>query len=138
MDVVVGESESGSSAQTPVGPRAASLGTFLRRRVTGLAIAGCLVWLWLIPALALAGEVRLKNGLVLRGTPVKVETLYTGPKKPKPNTEIVAQPILMVSQPVRRYFLPRFQAEEVALDADLGREERNTLKHERRSGSNRE
>jgi pimeloyl-ACP methyl ester carboxylesterase len=139
MDVVVGESGSGSPGgrfpDPPATPRSSQLP--LRAR-TGLRRFLPLILLALVARSVAAGEVKLKNGLVLRGTPVKVETLYTGPKKPKPSTEIVAQPILMVSQPVRRYFLPRFQAEEVALDADLGREERYTLKHERRSGSNRE
>ncbi|HBH52981.1 MAG TPA: hypothetical protein DDY91_13930 [Planctomycetaceae bacterium] len=130
MRIVVGESASGRS---PIWSQV------VRKARRGTGVWGWLLGASLLAALpALGGEVKLKNGLILRGTPVKVETLYTGPKKPKPNTEIVAQPILMVSQPVRRYFLSRNQAEEVALDADLGRDERYTLKHERRTGASRE
>ena len=85
-----------------------------------------------------AGEVQLKNGLVLRGVPVKVETLYTGSRKPKNYSETIGHPILMISTPIKRYFVPRSQQTETLLDVDMSRSEVFALKQPKQSGASRE
>jgi len=85
-----------------------------------------------------AGEVQLKNGLLLQGAPVKVETLYTGSRKPKNFSETVGHPILMVSSPIKRYFVPRFQQSETRLDVDMSRSEVFLLRQPKQSGASRE
>jgi predicted esterase len=110
------------------------------RRITVIAarqtlMAGCLL---AATCTLRAGEVKLKNGLVLRGTPIPVETLYTGPRKPRRNEEIKSYPILMVSSPVRRYFVPARQRAAVDDGVDLGRNEVFRLKVAKMSGGSRE
>lgn len=67
-------------------------------------------------------EVKLKNGVILRGTAGDIETLNIQPKK-KPDLPVPYYPITMVSSPLKRYFVPRTQREAVTPGADLARHE---------------
>ncbi|MFM8223808.1 MAG: hypothetical protein ACKOJF_33320, partial [Planctomycetaceae bacterium] len=137
-----------SSRRTPVvpgaGERPAHLATVSRGAWGCLPSTRSLLSLVLVltqlltGASLLGGEVQLKNGLVLRGVPVKVETLYTGSRKPKNYSETIGHPILMISTPIKRYFVPRSQQTETLLDVDMSRSEVFALKQPRQSGASRE
>ncbi len=86
--------------------RLGALGAWL-----GLAVAVC------TGAGATAGEVKLKSGMVLRGTPSEVESLLVGPRK-LDSGPITIYPILMISTPLKRYFVPR-RPNEQAINRDV-------------------
>lgn len=67
-----------------------------------------------------AGEVRLKNGMTLRGTATPLETLVVGPKKPN-SGPIPIYPMILVSTTLKRYFVPIRQVESENKDVDLSR-----------------
>ncbi|HEY3966624.1 MAG TPA: hypothetical protein VGM05_18830 [Planctomycetaceae bacterium] len=70
-----------------------------------------------------AGEIRLKNGTVLRGQSIeKLESLNIGPKKPKEGP-VPYYPIYVVTTPLKRYFVPRTQEETINPEAELGKPE---------------
>src|ERR1051326_299134 len=60
---------------------------------------------------ATAADVTLKSGMVLRGTPSDVETLLIGPRKADLGP-ITIYPIVMVSSPLKRYFIPKRQNDD--------------------------
>src|SRR5262245_2781604 len=93
----------------------------------GLAISGGL------PRFGLAGEVVLKNGMILRGIPRDVETLVIGQNNPD-RGPIPIFPILMVYSPLKRYLIPTRQRESVNKDADLS-DSGFTLPQQKRPGS---
>jgi len=100
-----------------------------------------LAWLVAIPVAlgalaAIAAEIRLKNGMTLRGTATDIETLMIGAKKPKPGP-VPNYPITMVSTPLVRYFVPFRQREVVNRDVELSRHEGFKLSQQKRSGGTR-
>lgn len=97
-------------------------------------LATAVLSLFVLGSPAPAQEIRLKNGLVLKGTPQRVQTMYTGDRKPKNYDEIVGYPIQSVTTPVKRYFVPYFQVDEESRDADLSRHEVFRFKHQKQSG----
>jgi predicted esterase len=83
-----------------------------------------------------AGEVKLKNGMVLHGTPSDIESLLVGSHKAD-RGPITIYPILMVSSPLKRYFIPTRQKETVNKDVDLSRSEGFKLPQHKRPGGGR-
>lgn len=68
-----------------------------------------------------ASEITLKNGTVLKGPSIeKLESLNIGPKKGKEGP-VPNYPIYLVTSPLKRFFVPRTQAEIVNPEADLGK-----------------
>ncbi len=80
----------------------------------------------------LAGEVRLKNGLVIEGKPVPLQNLGTQPKPVSSPT--IVYPILMIETGVARYFVPTRQVVEINRDIELQRLETFTLPQKRTGG----
>lgn len=78
------------------------------------------VGLGLLTATALAGEVTLKNERVLHGKVAQVQTLVRGPER-APQGPVPLHPIVMVSDDLRRYFVPERQVARANLDSDLSR-----------------
>ncbi|HLJ11087.1 MAG TPA: hypothetical protein VKU82_07855, partial [Planctomycetaceae bacterium] len=85
---------------------------------------------------ASAGEVTLKNGMVLRGIPTDIESLIVGPRKPNTGP-VPIYPIVMVSSPLKRYFIPTRQKEVVNRDVDLGKYEAFKILQTKLKGSGR-
>ena len=94
------------------------------RRYFALALVLSLAEAW--PAhsgrVASAGEIRLKNGTALRGVSTPLESLIVGPKKPN-GGPVPIYPMIMVSTPLKRYFVPFRQVEAENKDVDLSRHE---------------
>src|SRR5258708_13513057 len=65
-----------------------------------------------------AGEVKLKSGMVLHGTPTDIESLLVGAHKAD-RGPITIYPIVMVSSPLKRYFIPTRQKEAVNKNVHL-------------------
>jgi pimeloyl-ACP methyl ester carboxylesterase len=86
--------------------------------------------------LAGAGEVKLKSGMVLHGTPSDIESLLVGAHKAD-RGPITIYPIVMVSSPLKRYFIPTRQKETVNKDVDLSRNEGFKLPQHKRPGGGR-
>src|SRR5947207_13418005 len=85
---------------------------------------------------ASAGEVKLKSGMVLHGTPSDIESLLVGSHKAD-RGPITIYPIVMVSSPLKRYFIPTRQKEAVNKDVDLSRNEGFKLPQHKRPGGGR-
>ena len=83
-----------------------------------------------------AGEVKLKNGMVLHGTPSDIESLLVGPHKAD-RGPITIYPIVMVSTPLKRYFVPTRQKETVNRDVDLSQNEGFKIPQHKRPGGGR-
>jgi pimeloyl-ACP methyl ester carboxylesterase len=83
-----------------------------------------------------AGEVKLKNGMVLHGTPSDIESLLVGPHKAD-RGPITLYPIVMVSTPLKRYFVPTRQKETVNREVDLSQNEGFKLPQHKRPGGGR-
>ena len=67
----------------------------------------------------LAGEVLLKNGTLIQGKPVPIQSLSLAGKRSA--GEIATYPILLVQTDLQRYFVPARQVSDINKDADLGR-----------------
>lgn len=91
---------------------------------------------WISGALLQGGEVTLKNGMTLPGTPVRIETLVTGPKRPNPLPTTV-YPIVMVSNPLQKYFVPARQVESESKDLDLTKNEIFRIRPVKQAGGSR-
>jgi len=91
----------------------------------------------MLTSMARAGEVRLKNGIVLSGKITEIETLLPPPHKPKKGPTVIT-PILSVTNPLQRYFVPIRQRESISNDVNLSRNETFLLKQAKMSGSSRE
>lgn len=102
------------------------------RRITALALAVCVV----CPRWGSAGEVQLKNGVTLSGSPTEIETLIKGPARPNP-LPTTTYPIWMIANPLQKYFVPRRQVENVNRDIDLSKGESFRLKHKPMQGGSR-
>ena len=87
-----------------------------------------------------AGEVKLKNRMVLRGVPTNLESMIVN----KPNTKkedpeaIKLYPILMIATPLKRYFIPVRQSEEVNKDASFSTHEGFKIPQKGQKGRSRE
>lgn len=105
-----------------------------------LAVLPALLGLALAAAtgdLATAGEVKLKNGMVLRGTPSEVESLLVGPRKVD-SGPITIYPILMISTPLKRYFVPRRPNEQsINRDVDLTAHDAFKIPQQKLSGGSK-
>lgn len=82
-----------------------------------------------------AGEVKLKNGVTLVGTPKAIETLNNGPKK-KDRFPTTIHSVQMVSTPLQRYFVPMQQSAGV-VDVGLSKLEVFKLPQRKESGGTR-
>ncbi|HID22447.1 MAG TPA: hypothetical protein EYP14_08600, partial [Planctomycetaceae bacterium] len=80
-----------------------------------------------------AGEVRLKNGMSISGTPAPIQSLNTVVQRGP--AEIVSYPILMIETGLQRYFVPARQVLEINRDADLSLYETFTLEQRKTSQS---
>lgn len=70
---------------------------------------------------AAAGEIRLKNGTVVRGQKIdKLESLVNPPKK-STEDDITINPIYVVTSPLKSVFVPRTQIDLLNPKAELGR-----------------
>ncbi len=90
-----------------------------RRLVCGM----CLAFAWAALGdgpTARAGEIKLKNGTVLRGLIDKIDSLIVGPKKPKEGP-VPYYPIYMVTTSLKRYFVPRIQEDTLNPEAELSK-----------------
>lgn len=90
------------------------------RRLSTLAAILCAAATALTCLVAAAGEVRLKNGTVLKGRLSALETLIVGPKKPNPGPVSIT-PIMMVDTPLKRYLVPFRQVDSDNQDVDLSK-----------------
>ncbi|MDA0834536.1 MAG: hypothetical protein O2955_07090 [Planctomycetota bacterium] len=70
---------------------------------------------------ASAGHVRLKNSIVIEGTPALINGLNFGPKVIGDNAP--SPHIMMIDNGMQRYLVPRSQVEEINQDAELSRVE---------------
>lgn len=106
------------------------------RSLAALVSAAALGWAFFGGAgrSACAGEVKLKNGLVLRGTLTDIETLLIGPRKPD-RGPVTLYPILMISSPLKRYFIPNRPNENTHnKEVDISRHEGFKLQQDGRPG----
>jgi len=106
------------------------------RSLTALALAMSLTGGIFANAQGFAGaaEVKLKNGMVLRGTLREIETLLVGPRKADPGP-ITIYPILMIYTPLKRYFIPNRPNENTQnKDVDLSPPEGFKLQQDGRPG----
>lgn len=83
-----------------------------------------------------ADEVRLPDGVVLKGMVSQIESLLVGPRKPD-RGPITIYPITMVSTPLKRYFVPARRDNVVNNDVDLSRHEGFKLRQDKRPGGGR-
>lgn len=83
-----------------------------------------------------AGEVQLKNGVIVRGNPTKLESLIVGPKRPDP-LPTKTYPIVMVANPLQRTYMPERQVVQVNKDIDLSKNEVFRLKQPKLAGGTR-
>lgn len=83
-----------------------------------------------------AGEVKLKNGMTLKGTATDIESLLIGPRKPDKGP-VPIYPIVMISSPLERYFIPRGQKDSVNKDVELARHEGFKLSQPKLRGKSR-
>lgn len=108
------------------------------KRQVALVLIASLAGAWPAAACrcATAGEVRLKNGTALRGVSTPLETLIVGPKKPNPGP-VPIYPMVMVSTPLKRYFVPFRQVDVDNKDVDLSRHVGFKLEQRKVKGSGR-
>jgi len=104
---------------------------FLRQAKRSAVVATMLAF---SATFAAGGEVRLKSGFVLSGKISEIETLLPPPHKPKKGPTVIT-PILSVTNPLQRYFVPIRQKESINNDINLSRNETFSLKQQKRSGS---
>ncbi len=83
-----------------------------------------------------AGEVRLPNGLGLRGNVSRQESLLVGPPKPDRGPTTI-YPIVMISSPLKRYFVPTRRDYLFNEDVDLSRHDGFKMKQDKRPGGGR-
>lgn len=88
---------------------------FYTRAVLGVSLS--IGWFTASDTCSFAGEVLLKNGTVIQGKPVPLQSLKLSAKRGA--NEIVNYPILLVQTELQRYFLPARQVSEINRDADL-------------------
>ena len=86
-----------------------------------------------------AAEVRLKNRMVLKGVPTSLKSLIVEQKAKKEDPDAISiYPILMITTPTKRYFIPIRQQDEVNKDVDLSKLEGFKLPQTKQKGGSRE
>jgi pimeloyl-ACP methyl ester carboxylesterase len=80
-----------------------------------------------------AGEVTLKNGLILSGNPRKIQALTVERKRPRDN-EVLSLPFVMVENGYQRIFVPTGQAARIDERDDLSKFESFQLSQHRTGG----
>lgn len=81
-------------------------------------------------------KIKLTNGLELRGVPTDLETMVVKP--PKKNVDpdaIINYPVLMITNSLKRYFIPTRRRDEINKDVVLSRHEGFKLKQIKQKGS---
>ena len=85
-----------------------------------------------------AAEVTLKNKMVLKGVPTNLKSLVIEQKKKKEEPDaITIYPILMITTPFKRYFVPVRQQDEVNKDVDLSKLEGFKMSQMKQKGGSR-
>jgi enterochelin esterase-like enzyme len=87
-----------------------------------------------------AAEVKLKNKMVLRGVPTNLQSMIVNkPTTKKEDPEAIKiYPILMITTPLKRYFIPVRQSEEVNKDVEFSPHEGFKIPQKGQPGRSRE
>ena len=86
-----------------------------------------------------AAEVRLKNKMVFKGATTQLKSLVIETKKKKEEPDaITIFPILMITTPLKRYFVPVRQQDEVNKDVDLSKLEGFKMSQMKQKGGSKE
>jgi len=104
--------------------------------VTGLAV--CLA-VGAGPVAAAEKKIRLKNGTELRGTLTELESMIAGKKSKKADPDAIAYfPIVMITNPLKRFFIPIKQQADVDKETILSPNESFTLPQQKIKGGSHE
>jgi hypothetical protein len=107
------------------------MGQIGRRIAAGAGLLGALAWV--ASGQLLAGEVTLKNGLVLSGTPRQLQALTIERQHPR-SDETLSLPFVMIENGYQRIFIPKGQAARIDDRDDLSKFETFRLTQHRTGG----
>src|SRR5260221_14544307 len=112
------------------------------RRLFRLAPVLLALWSALLPLagrMLSAAEVKLKNKMVLRGVPTNLQSMIVKPTTKKEDPEAIKiYPILMITTPLKRYFIPVRQSEEGNKEIELSKHEGFKIPQKGQPGRSRE